>query len=358
MPQTIIDRDRPFTAAVIGLGFVGAGDQPSGEAIGQQVASLDGTHAQALARHPRVRLVAGASRDEGRRRRFAERLGVARTYADWREMLASERPKIVSIATNTPQHAEIAVACAESSVRAVLCEKPIATRLVDGDRAVRACRERGTLLAINHNRRWHPVWRAARDLIREGAIGQVMHASVQWPTGRLGNVGTHLFDALHMLLGGRTTAVSGTLDANVPPDCRGPQFRDPGGSGVVWFDGGVKAFIDAPSAARWPMICRVVGAAGLIELRRDSAEIELWTSSGGRSPLPGVASDGLTSVDRAVIDIVECLTRGGGEPANTGEDGVAALEVVIGFHCSHRRRAELVSLPLSGADRELEVAIG
>lgn len=32
-----------YQAAVIGLGFIGAGDQESGDALGQQVSSLDGT---------------------------------------------------------------------------------------------------------------------------------------------------------------------------------------------------------------------------------------------------------------------------------------------------------------------------
>jgi len=38
-----------YTAAVIGLGFIGAGDQVSGGALGQKVTDQDGTHAQALA---------------------------------------------------------------------------------------------------------------------------------------------------------------------------------------------------------------------------------------------------------------------------------------------------------------------
>ncbi len=63
-----------FTAAVIGLGFIGAGDEVSGRAIGQDVRNLDGTHASALAHNPHVKLVAGSSRDEGRRKRFSEKI--------------------------------------------------------------------------------------------------------------------------------------------------------------------------------------------------------------------------------------------------------------------------------------------
>ena len=59
-----------YRAGIIGLGFIGGGDQVSGDALGQQVGDLDGTHLAALSSHPRVDLVAGSSRDEGRRLRF------------------------------------------------------------------------------------------------------------------------------------------------------------------------------------------------------------------------------------------------------------------------------------------------
>jgi len=78
-----------YKAGIIGLGFIGAADQVSGDALGQQVADLDGTHLMALDNHPQVEVVAGSSRDEGRRERFAARTG-ARAYAEWREFLADE----------------------------------------------------------------------------------------------------------------------------------------------------------------------------------------------------------------------------------------------------------------------------
>jgi len=341
-------------AAVIGLGFVGAGDQVSGDAIGQKVVNLDGTHAEALAAHARVQLVAGSSRNEGRRRSFEERLGVRKTYTDWREMLRAEELDIVSVATNSPFHAEITVGCAEAGVRAVLCEKPIATRLGDADRTVRACREHGTLLAVSHNRRWHPLWRSVRDEIRSGTIGDVSHAMVHWSGGRLGNVGTHWFDALRLLLGADAKAVSGRLDPVLGPDCRGPNYRDPGGWGVVDFSSGVKAFVHAPQNAKQPLLLRIVGSLGQVTLLGDEALIEQWD---GQTRAISPPPDGPSSMELAVRDIVKCLTDGG-RPACTGEDGLAALEIIIGIHVSDRLRGQWVDLPISGSDRELEVKIG
>ena len=343
-----------YRAAVVGLGFIGAADQVSGDAIGQNVANLDGTHAYALADHPNVQLVAGSSRDEGRRQRFGDRMQLGRTYADWNEMLAAEKPDIVSIATNSPYHAEITIGCAEAGVRAVLCEKPIATRLSDADRAISACRDSGTLLAVNHSRRWHHLWQSIRDELRGGAIGDVNHAVVHWSSGRLGNVGTHLFDVLRMVLGAEAEAVSGGLDSMVAPDCRGREFHDPGGWGIVAFSGGIKAFVHAPQAARFPGVVSLVGSLGRVTARRGSAEIELWT---GEKRLLQTPENRRSSLHAAVDDIVGCLERGD-QSMSTGEDGLAALEVIVGFHVSDRLRGQWVRLPITGRDRELEVRIG
>ena len=343
-----------FKAAVIGLGFIGAGDQVSGDALGQQVADLDGTHAGALSENPYVALVAGSSRDAGRRERFVERLGVENVYENWRAMLASEELDIVSVATHSPFHAEITIACAEAGVRAVLCEKPIATRLRDADRMIETCRQHGTLLAVNHSRRWHVMWRAIRDEVRAGTFGTVEHVVVHWGTGRLGNVGTHLFDAVAMLLASRPVSVSGTLDPDVHPDCRGPQYHDPGGWGIVMFENGVRAFVNAAQVARATPECRVVGSLGQISIRRSDAHLELWN---GETRLITSPKDRPTALAVAVEDVVHCLTHGG-SAASTGEDGRRALEVIMGFHASDRLRGQWVDLPLSGSDRDVAVKIG
>ena len=89
-------------------------------------------------------------------------MNVKNTYSDWREMLRCEDVDIVSVATYTPWHAEITIASAEAGVRAVICEKPITTRLRDADRVIDACKKHGTLLAVNHPRRWHPSLRLAQ----------------------------------------------------------------------------------------------------------------------------------------------------------------------------------------------------
>ena len=341
-----------YCAGIIGLGYIGGADQVSGDALGQQVSHLDGTHVGALSNHPRVDLIAGSSRDPGRRERFTQRTGV-QTYADWKEMLAREAFDIVSVATYAPVHAEITVACAERGIRAIYCEKPIATLVSDAERMVAACDDAGAILAINHNRRFNPTMRQLSDHITSGGLGELISASLLWGSGRLGNVGTHMIDTVRMLTGREVRAVSGTLDLAGKPDCRGPQFRDPGGWGMMRLDGGLIVTVDAADYGAVPAQIVVNGAEGRAVVGSD-VTLEYWD---GRQEHWLEPDDGISSMDRAVEDIVTWLDNGA-PFSYPGVEAARTFEAIVALHASHARSAAWTNLPLSGADREIEVLSG
>ncbi len=342
-----------YRAGIIGLGFIGAADQVSGDALGQRVEDLDGTHLVAIERHPQVKVVAGSSRDAGRRERFAHRTG-ARTYEDWRVMLEQEKLDLVSIATYTPTHEEITLACAAAGVRAVYCEKPVAPCLAAGERMLRACAEAGALLVFNHQRRFSPNYRRLRELIAGGGLGQLTSVNAQWGSGRLGNVGTHIFDALCMITGRRAEAVSGTLDLVGRPDCRGAAFRDPGGWGMVRFEGGLMALVDAPDYSCAPFSIVFNGSEGRVLAGGREVQIEYW--DGRREHWPSAVEE-TSSMARGVAEIVAWLE--GGRPFSySAAEALHVLEIIVGFHASHARNAAWVDLPLSGDDRKILVHSG
>ncbi|MCC7261694.1 MAG: Gfo/Idh/MocA family oxidoreductase [Candidatus Latescibacteria bacterium] len=342
-----------YRAGIIGLGFIGAADQVSGDALGQRVEDLDGTHLVALDRHPQVRVVAGSSRDAGRRQRFAQRTG-AETYASWQEMLESERLDIVSVATYTPTHEPITLACAAAGVRAVYCEKPVAPTLEAGDRMLRACEEAGALLVFNHQRRFNPNYQRLRDLVAGGGLGALTSVNAQWGSGRLGNVGTHIFDAIGMVTGCRAEAVAGTLDLAGKPDCRGADFSDPGGWGTVRLQGGPMVVIDAPDYSRAPFVIAFNGSEGRALVGGNEFRLEYW--DGRRECWPSAVTE-VSSMDRGVQEIVSWLDRGGPFSYPAAES-LHALEIVVAFHLSHARNSAWVELPLSGAERQLVIQSG
>ena len=343
-----------YRAAIIGLGFIGGADQVSGDRLGQQVTNLDGTHFQALTRHPRIKLVAGSSRDDGRRERFEQRAAVP-TFADWKQMLDTERFDIVSVASYAPSHAELVEACAHSGVRAIFCEKPIATRLSDAERMVHACQQSGSLLVINHNRRFHPHYHELSRRIAAGEIGDLTGGWLTWPTGRLGNVGTHFIDAALLLTGRRVTRVSATLDLAGRPDCRGPEFRDPGGWAMLQLDNGAIIHLHAPDYSNSPIEVVLHGNLGSVKLSRNTAAIKPWNGE-PEELLPIPADDG-TSMDRAVNAIVNWLDSGTKNEC-TAEAALQTLEIILACHASHAGNGAWTELPLTGADRDVEVHSG
>lgn len=338
--------NKTYRAAIIGLGFIGAADQVSGDALGQQVSSLDGTHLSALTNHPQVELVAGSSRDQGRRDRFAQRTG-ARTYAEWHTLLAAEQLDIVSVATYSEAHAEITLAAVAAGVRVIYCEKPIANCVAAADRMVQACDAAGALLVINHNRRFHPTFRRLRDLIGAGELGELTSASLEWGSGRLANVGTHLFDALVMVTGQPISAVAGTLDLAGKPDCRGERYRDYGGWGLLRLRDGLMTTVNAADYTRAPIRLAINGAQGRVVVEGNTVQLEFW--DGRRTPWSPPGKE-RSSMDQAVAEIVAWLDGVAPFPYAAAE-AVSVLEAITAFHLSHQRNAAWVDLPLTGADR-------
>jgi predicted dehydrogenase len=349
--------DSRYRAAVIGLGFIGGADQVSGDALGQRVEDLDGTHVMAMLNHARVDLVAGSTRDEGRRERFHGRFGVP-VFADWKQLLRDAAPfDIVGIATYTPVHAEITHAALEAGARVIYCEKPVAPTADEAQGMVDACKAAGAVLIINHNIRFHPSFRRLRDLIAGGGIGTLTSASAQWPTGRLGNVGTHMIDAIQMVTGLAVTGVSGTLDLSGKPDCRGDAFADPGGWGVLHLgrdlpspDGGPKGdlhcVIDAADYAAAPVRLRFHGTEGYAICR--GREITV-VRGGDEEVWPNDFPD--SGMDRAVQQAVQWLDNGTNFPYDAAE-AVRTLEAIIAFHVSHDQQGKRVDVPLTGANRQ------
>jgi predicted dehydrogenase len=347
-------KTQTYRAGIAGLGMIGGADQVSAEAIGQSVDGMDGTHFAALAGHERVDVVAGSSRDAGRRERFATRSGAA-VYEQLPEMLDRERLDILSIATYAPAHEEAALAAVAAGVKVVYCEKPIAQTVAAGRGIAGACERAGALLVVNHQRRFAPGYRRLTAHVAAGRLGSVTSAYVQWGKGRLGNVGTHTIDGLRMVIGQEVEAVSGLLDLSGREDCRGPEFQDPGGWGMLRMAGGTIALLDAPDYGAAPMRFLLNGTEAQATIGPDAVTVDY---ADGRSDSWPIGEGGLSSMDRAVTEIVAWLDGGGGEVAGSGDDAARTLEVIAALHASHERGSAWVDLPLTGADLDRAIRSG
>ncbi|MDE3096505.1 MAG: Gfo/Idh/MocA family oxidoreductase [Chloroflexota bacterium] len=150
--------------------------------------------------------------------KLAAQYGVPKVYADWREMIARERPDIVSVCVPNVAHREIVLAALDAGAH-VLCEKPLATS-VDEAREMFAAAERcGRRLMAAQNWRWDAGSRAIRRIVDTGDLGEiyygeatalrrmgipswgVFHQKAQSHGGALLDVGVHMLDLAVWLMG-------------------------------------------------------------------------------------------------------------------------------------------------------------
>src|SRR6266545_3959811 len=157
---------------------------------------------------PRVQVVALADADDAGRAAAQQRSGALRTYADYRQMLTTERPDVVSVApSHLHEHEAMVTASAESGARAIYCEKPIARSLDETDRVLAACDARGLKVAVAHQNRATPAPALVLQEIADGRIGRLRtmraYAKQDSRGGGLEHLihGTHMFDLMRFFAG-------------------------------------------------------------------------------------------------------------------------------------------------------------
>ncbi len=335
-----------YRGAVIGCGRVGSLLEKD------KLRSHPCTHAGFLAHHSRTRLVAGCDARPDRRARFAVDWGIpaSAVYADYREMLRDVRPEFVSIATYTDSHAAIAIAAARSGARVILCEKPMALTTDQATAMIEACRAEGALLAIHHERRWSRQHRLARRLIDEGAIGDVRtivghvltgepprdwhaHLAVSGGGPALHD-GTHLFDVVRYLGGEIIGARGETRRADPTLPVEDTLYA------VLTLSSGAVAFLECGGRRRYfDVELDIQGSEGRILLGNavfrlfqtgPSPRYENFTEYSERS-LP---EDDGPEYYPWIIDELLAAAESGRASVSSGEDGRAALKVILDLYAS------------------------
>ena len=101
-----------------------------------------------------------------------------RCYSDYRQMLSELKPDVVSIATESGKHPEIAIECLRHGVN-VICEKPMALSTRDADKMIKAAKEAGKKLAVSFQNRFNAPVKRLRTAIDAGRFGKLLHGMVQ-----------------------------------------------------------------------------------------------------------------------------------------------------------------------------------
>ncbi len=217
------------------------------------------------------------------RREFGDFFGVAenRRYANYREMLDQEHLDFVDVCSWHGMHAEMVIAAAARRPKAIVVQKPMALSLGEAERMMVACERNGVKLVVAYQRPHHATWLKARELIREGAIGQIVQISIS--DGTLLNTNSHNIQlALFLTDNPRVEWVMGAVERTTEVMERGFPTEDRS-MALVGLEGGAQILIQGslPSPYRTGQGARVVGTEGMMLLTTGRPSNEELRSDGG-----------------------------------------------------------------------------
>jgi predicted dehydrogenase len=134
-------------------------------------------YAAALARLGGAELVAVASRTREAAQKLAAASPGARAFSfgELPELLADRRITLVFVNSPNRLHGPQAQAALEAG-KHVVVEKPLCLALDEADSLCAAAARRGVVLGYAENLCFAPLYRRARELLRQGAVGRVLWA--------------------------------------------------------------------------------------------------------------------------------------------------------------------------------------
>ena len=169
------------------------------------------------------KLVAVCGLEEDVAAEAARRYGYQSSYTDWKKMLKNDDIQLFDNGGPNNIHAEPSIAAARAG-KHVLCEKPLGRTAKESASMLEAVEKAGVKHMVGFNYRFVPAIRQIRNLIDSGALGQIYHfravylqewimphynAPMWWRmdkkvagSGSLGDLGAHIIDLAHYLVGG------------------------------------------------------------------------------------------------------------------------------------------------------------
>ena len=291
-------------------------------------------------------------------------------YTDYKTMIEEVQPELVSIATESGIHAEIAIFCINHGVH-VIIEKPMAMSMADTNEIIRLSEEKKVKVSACHQNRFNIAVQEMRQALEKGRFGKLSHGSihVRWNRnqnyytqapwrgtwaqdgGALMNQCIHGIDLLRWTFGGEIEEVYGQTRQ---------QFHDyleaeDVGMAVVKFKNGAIATIEGTTNV-YPKNLEetlyIFGEKGTVKIGGTSTNnIDVWDfadeteadtkNKGLEEATSNVYGNGHTSLFADVIDAIQTDRK----PYVDAYAGRDALELVLAIYKS-QKEGKAVKLPL------------
>ena len=220
-------------------------------------------------------ITAIASRNLGKAKAAADKLGIASAYGSYEELLSD--PNIDAIYNPLPNHLHVpwSIRALEAG-KHVLCEKPIGLTSAEGQQLVDAGQQHPKLKLMEaFMYRHHPQWLRARQIVRDGGIGELrtIQSAFAYFNDDAGNIrnlpdigggammdiGCYPISLSRFLFNKEPDRVFGTVDFD-------PRFKtDRLASVILDFGSGTSAFTCSTQLAPYQRV-HIFGSEGRVEI--------------------------------------------------------------------------------------------
>ena len=293
-----------------------------------------------------------------------------RRYTDYKQMVEEVQPELVGIATESGNHAEIALYCIDHGIH-VIIEKPMAMSIADADEIIRRSEEKHVKVCACHQNRFNVAVQQLRKAIETGRFGKLSHGSihVRWNRnqnyydqapwrgtwaqdgGALMNQCIHGIDLLRWMFGNEVDEVYGSTRQQFHDYLQAEDI----GMAVVKFKNGAIATIEGTTNV-YPQNLEetlyVFGEKGTVKIGGKSTNnIDVWDfadeteedqkNKGLEEATSNVYGNGHTSLYADVIDAIEHDRA----PYVDAYAGRNALEMILAIYKSQKTGLP-VKLPL------------
>ncbi|MBQ7779383.1 MAG: Gfo/Idh/MocA family oxidoreductase [Clostridia bacterium] len=136
-------------------------------------------HIEAIARSPKMELMAVCDKDPARLEIARERVLCPSFYTDWRDVLKNPEVEAVVLCVPDGLHLEMTEA-ALAAGKDVLCEKPMALTLEECEAMRAAEKKYGGRLMIGQICRYTPAFIKTKELIQRGEIGELFYVESEY----------------------------------------------------------------------------------------------------------------------------------------------------------------------------------
>jgi dihydrodiol dehydrogenase / D-xylose 1-dehydrogenase (NADP) len=290
-----------------------------------------GTIAHAFARGlrdaPGAELLAVGSRSQEGADRFGDEFGIPRRHATYADLAADGDVDVVYVSTPHSRHRDDTVLCLRGG-RHVLCEKPFALNIGEAEEMVACAREHDRFLMEAMWTRFNPVMVKVRELLAEGAIGEVrmLYADFGFRAdfdpahrlfdpslggGALLDVGIYPLALAHMVFGGPAPEADGFASV-------GSTRVDEQCAWLMRYPNGALAVLSAATRTETSQQATICGTEGMIRIPRfwDARELEL---NGQKVPVDVVGN----AYQYQAIEVMERVRAG------DRESGIMSLDMTL-----------------------------